>query len=247
MIEISPVLIDPILSKMQRYFFYLYGKRNSIYFSGLSARINSLNIVIGDLQDVIRKKHSKKKIGMALARVIGRIFCIADNFTSLDLSKAMAIKYPVNRCIYCGEEPCICKEDRPEPKYLLDKINIDQWHIWTIGDWQEHLAGIYGAKNRKKGKEKILNRLTKEVSELLSLQARIPELKMSLDEIEMEFAYELADSLAWTIAVANFFRIDLQDEIYKRYKDGCWKCHDCPCECRGISFAPIDWDKIEVD
>lgn len=238
--------MDPSINEMQEYFFHLYGRRNGIYFSGLITRITALNIVIGDLQEAIRKNQSIVNIGMALARIVGRIYCVADNFKSLNLVDAMIKKYPESWCSYCGSAPCQCPENRKDPDLMFDAEMRFHQIYWQLTDWQSHLTKIYGSRNKEKGLENLLNRLSKEVSELFSLQARIPNLDMSLNQIESEFALELADTMAWTIAIANFYGINLQEEVFKRYSNGCWKCHQNPCECRGISFTPIDWSKVEI-
>ncbi len=53
----------------------------------------------------------------------------------------------------------------------------------------------------------------------------IPGTTLNLQEIELEFALELADALAWTIALANFFGADMEHAILERYGNGCWRCH----------------------
>jgi len=93
------------LREMIEHFFRLYGRRNRIFLSGLGKRINFLNLAIGDLQEAIRKGHNSEIIGMALARVVARIFCVAENFWSLPLVEMMARKYPAGYCIYCQKLP----------------------------------------------------------------------------------------------------------------------------------------------
>jgi len=52
-------------------------------------------------------------------------------------------------------------------------------------------------------------RLFKEVVELASTQARISRTKGSLADIERTLTLELADVMAWTIALANYYGLDL--------------------------------------
>lgn len=227
------------LKEMMEYFFHLYGRRNRIFLPGLRERIDFLNLAIGDLQESVRKEASLQNLKIALARVIARIFCIAENFWELPLVIVMAQKYPKGHCSYCGQLPCQCLERRPETK-LEKSISFEQRN-WSLKQWSKHLNTLYGSKNRDKGIENLLNRLFKEISELLSLEMRIPNTTASLDGIEKEFALELSDALAWTIAVANFFEIDLEEAVLDRYGNGCWKCRYLSCVCTNFNVEPVKW------
>ena len=227
-----------------KYFFHLYGRRNRIFLPGLMERINYLNLGICDLQDAVRKEEGQAVIGITLARVTARIFCIAEHFwnipanQSIHMVEVMCQKYPASRCSYCQEFPCQCPERRTEA--VLEPIHGEQLN-WSFNRWQEHLRSLYGNKNRERGIENILNRLFKETGELLSLQMRIPNMGTGLAQIEKEFALELADALAWTMAVASFFEIDLQQEVLERYGNGCWSCHQSPCCCTNFNLKPMQW------
>lgn len=217
------------LEKMIKHFFHLYGRRSSIFLSGLEKRINFLSLAIGGLQDAIRKGVEKPIVGVALAKVVARIFCIAENFKSLSLVEAMTQKYPTEGCSYCGHSPCVCSEERPEPK-LKRSISLEQSY-WSLQKWCWHLKEVYGQKNKEKSIENLLNRLFKETNELLTLAMEIPNMSDSLADIEKKFALELADALAWTIAVANLLGINLEKAVLDRYGAGCWKCGRFPCVC----------------
>lgn len=163
-----------------------------------------MNLAIGDLQEAIRKEHNREIVGVALARVVARIFCIAENFQSLPLVEMMARKFPVGRCSYCQKSPCACSERRPDAR-LAESIAKEQLQ-WTLKDWCEHFNSIYGERNRQKGIENVLNRLFKEIAELMSLRMVVYDVAnttQNLDKIEEEFAMELGDALSWIIAVAN--------------------------------------------
>ncbi|MBM2820631.1 MAG: hypothetical protein HW405_391 [Candidatus Berkelbacteria bacterium] len=82
-------------------FFRLYGPRNRIYLSGLRKRCDFLIIAIGDLQDAIRKEVSRDLLEIALARIVSRIFCIAEAFGEYKLVEVMSDKYRASGCSYC--------------------------------------------------------------------------------------------------------------------------------------------------
>lgn len=226
-----------LLERMQ-YFFNLYGRRNRVFLPGLGERVGYLNLAICDLQEAIRKEQEKSVIGVAIARVVARIFCIAEHFWLLPLVEAMGQKYPAGCCSYCRSFPCQCKERRFDAEL---KAASKEQLAWSLGQWQEHLNALYGGRNRQRGGENILNRLFKETGELLSLQMMIPSTTLILQEIEQEFALELADSLAWTIALANFWGVNIEEAIAERYGSGCWHCHQSSCNCASFNFKPMKW------
>lgn len=230
------------LQEMITHFFRLYGRRNSIFLSGIKERIDNLSSGMGDLQEAIRKEAGLHNIGVALARVVSRIFCIAQNFENLPLVEMMARKFPQTHCSYCGKIPCVCSERRPEAR--LEETASDVQLNWSLEKWCSHFNELYGAKNKGKGIENLLNRLFKEIIELGSLPVKLSRLdsKISLEEIEREFALELADCLSWTIAVANFFEIDLEKSVLDRYGKGCQTCGKNPCNCTFPDIEPVRWN-----
>ncbi|HXF43873.1 MAG TPA: hypothetical protein VNK70_00100 [Candidatus Paceibacterota bacterium] len=224
--------------------FDLYGRRNRIFLPGILNRIVFLNLAIGDLQDAIRKGVNDETLGTALARVVSRIFCIAEHFQNLPFVEVLARKYPASRCSYCGKIPCCCPERRlesqiaasPDPSQLT----------WNLSDWTQHLDQLYGERNRHKGIENVINRLFKEISELLSLSMEIATTPSprTHNEIEEEFALELSDALAWTIATANILRIDLEAAFLDRYGNGCRTCKSSPCQCTNFAVTPVRWVSV---
>lgn len=229
------------LSHQTHHFFLLYGKRNSVFLPGLRVRIDFLNLAIGDLQEAIRKEEGMSVISVALARVVSRIFCVVEHFRELPLAAALARKYPLEHCSYCGQYPCQCQERRSNPS--LASCPSEQQLQWGIAEWALHLNELYGSRNKEKGIENLLNRLFKEISELLScsLQLVNATTTLTIAQIEEEYALELADAFAWTIAIANELGIDLERAVFGRYGNGCWRCKTIPCCCSSFNMAPVDW------
>lgn len=229
------------LKELQEHFFRLYGRRNRIFLSSLRERIDFLNLAIGDLQEAIRKEYNPRILGIALARVVSRIFGITENFWSLPFREMMARKYPKRFCSYCRKFPCVCPERRPGP--ILELVPSKEQLGWSLKDWCQYLNLLYGKRNKIKGIENLTNRLFKEIAELLSLQMMIPNTNDNLDEIEKKFALELSDALAWTIAIANFFKIDIERAVLDRYGKCCWKCQQIPCICTIFNMKQIKWEE----
>ncbi|MBI4127867.1 MAG: hypothetical protein HY459_02220 [Parcubacteria group bacterium] len=220
------------LQKLMEHFFHLYGPRNRIHLPGLRERLDFLNLGIGNLGDAIRMGIQGKLLREQLARVVARIFCIAEHFRNLPLVEVMARKYPAAHCSYCLQLPCVCPERRPDPQ-LAHTVHQEQL-AWSLTAWSHHCAILYGEKNRARGINYVLNRLFKEVCELLRLLVTIPRSKSPPSKIEEEFALELADTLAWTIAVANLLEQDLDAAVWERYGKGCSWCHKNPCVCTDL-------------
>ena len=212
------------LSEMLGHFFELYGERNRYFMPNLGDRIDFLAVAIGDLQDAIRKDMKKDLVGMAISRIVSRIFCIAEYFNfytihTLDFVEALASKYP-HVCAYCKTKPCACPKGlRPECDLTLKNNSQD---IWTLHNWCGHLDELYGFNNKKKGIEDILNRLSKEICELVILRFNMERRTITREEMIKETGLELADALAWTIATANFLGINLEHYVFLRYGVGCW-------------------------
>jgi len=242
--------MDSSLNGIVRHLRGLYGRRNSIFLSSLMIRITFLNIAARDVQTVVRRNVGKDIIAIALARVFARVIAVADNFKELDITRGMFKKYPINYsdgisisyCSYCGSNNCKCPNERHSESKYLSRIGFvpSEIYSWKINHWCFHLEEIYGEKNKKKSIDSLVLRLYTEVSELMSLQALIPEIN-NTDEIEEQFSYEIADVIAWIIAIANYLNIDLEKAVLDRYGEGCWKCMKNPCNCGHFDFKQMDF------
>lgn len=230
------------LQELMKHFSELYGKRNRIFLQNLLQRIVFLNLAIADLQDAIRKQADLSDLETALARVVARIFCIADYFGNPPVILLLAQKYPKTHCSYCKTMPCTCAERRLD--YSLENTPPAEQLSWSLRQWCEHFKTMYGSKNQIKGIENLMNRLFKEISELLTLAMKTPSrfsVNTTIDDVETEFAKELCDALAWTMAVANYLEIDLENSVTERYGVACWKCHSKPCVCTEFNMDQIIW------
>lgn len=229
------------LNELAQHFSHLYGRRNRIFLPSLRQRIDFLNLAVGDFQDAVRKNASCASQEIALARLVARIFCIAEHFHNLPLATYVARKYPAGRCSYCQQFPCACTETRP-PAVLAEAISPNQSH-WSIRQWCRHFDLLYGARNKEKGIENLINRLFREVCELQSLAMNPCNGGGTLDEIEEAYALELADALAWTMAIANVLSVDLERAVWDRFGNGCWNCEQPSCVCTVFNTEPVQWPR----
>jgi len=233
------------LQQLMEHFFTLYGPRNGVFLNSLERRIGFLSLAIVDLRRAIRKQVGISKTGLALARIVSRTFCIAEHFHGgLPLVEALSRKYPEGRCSYCGQSPCICGSRRAD--FQLEQSVSTEQSQWSLTQWCQHLDKLYGANNSAQNVDNLVSHLFEEVGEVLSLAMKIPNLDMPPQKIEFEIALELADVLAWTIAIANVFEVDLESVLRSRYSPGCWKCVQNPCICGPFSFDQVDWLNLSV-
>lgn len=229
------------LDALQEHFVLLYGRRSQIWLPGRAPRIDLLSVGLGDLQDAIRKDVPQSHLEVMFARVVARICGITQAVNNVSVACAMVEKFPMSGCSYCHNLPCTCSESRPDPQLGLgaDQIQLS----WMLGDWQKHLDKLYGDKNRERGIENVLNRLFKEVAELLNLEREIPKIGEnghSVEQVEHEFALELSDCLAWVIAAANITGVDLEKSTLERFWPTCWNCGQKPClGCRNFNFEQV--------
>jgi NTP pyrophosphatase (non-canonical NTP hydrolase) len=92
----------------------------------------------------------------------------------------------------------------------------------TLGQFQERIRRLYGAKDARRGVEGTFMWFMEEVGELSASLRSGPR-----DELAAEFA----DVLAWLATLANIAGIDLDAAVEAKYGQGCPKCETTPCVC----------------
>lgn len=107
--ESSLIEIDPFLGD-------IYHRRDSIYLSGRSKRIDLLDAGIDDLSVAMRKGATSQKFKEDLiARIISRISCVARSVVDLSVAEGLSEKFPLSGCSYCGKMPCECQDKDRSP------------------------------------------------------------------------------------------------------------------------------------
>jgi len=211
---------------MLSHFRSMYKRRNGLCMSGLNDLLGFLQLAVGDLQDRVRKG-DREGTENALASVVAWISAVAIYFDSLPLPEAMAKKYP-SRCSYCQAMPCACTERRPDSRLVsASSVQIN----WSFADWCDHLDRLYGEKNRVRGIDYTVIRLFKEECEIRELAINLRPERATLDEREMEYALEISDALAWTIAAANVLGLPLESVIIDRFGARGPTSTSASCEC----------------
>lgn len=234
------------LLEWQAFFFRQYGRRNTLYLHDPLARTALLAVAIKDLQDAIRKRVSRAKLSIALARVLARIFCVAQHYQAIDIRvvQSFANKYLAGACSYCHHKPCVCKESwRPAP----EKKTCETPFSWSLARCCEELNALYGEANREKGVDYAVTRLFSELGEALAAIMVPLSVYDQLDQQRslQEISDELADLLAWLIALSILLNIDLEEATTRRFWPRCRECKRSPCECGAFCFKPLVWDRID--
>jgi NTP pyrophosphatase (non-canonical NTP hydrolase) len=240
----------PCLSLLawQRHFFSQYGLRNTLFLHDPLARVALLAIAVKDLQDAIRKNAELEKVDIALARIVARIFCVAQHYQSVGISfvERFSEKYLLGTCSYCATSPCSCKDAWRKPSRCNQASQQLQWSLTRCC---EELETLYGTSNRGRGLESTVNRLFSEVGEITAA-IMIPfshKGPSSQRDCLQEIGGELADILAWTIAVSNLKGVDLEQSVARRFWPVDRTCGHHPCQCGPFSFAPVDWTIIDPE
>jgi NTP pyrophosphatase (non-canonical NTP hydrolase) len=92
----------------------------------------------------------------------------------------------------------------------------------TLGQLQQLIRDVYGAKDGRRGVEGTFMWFMEEVGEL-SAALRSGSHK--------ERTLEFADVLAWLATLANIAGVDLEAAIQAKYGGGCPGCGQTPCAC----------------
>lgn len=103
----------------------------------------------------------------------------------------------------------------------------------TFEDWQRYLAVVYRDENENIPAELMISKMIEDVG----MTSR--ELRTRSDILEVK--KHLAGVLAWTIALANKFQIKLDDAIYGKYPNYCFRCRNKPCKCFKLSTIFISY------
>ena len=92
----------------------------------------------------------------------------------------------------------------------------------TLGQLQQRIKDLYGAKDAARGVEGTFMWFMEEVGELSAALRGGTQ-----DERVLEFA----DVLAWLVTLANCTGVDLDEAVRRKYGTGCPGCGNTPCTC----------------
>lgn len=231
----------PTFDGVQQHMTDVFGERNGLYLPDIRDRVDFFEEAAADLMSAVRHRdHEREEI--ASARLVSRLFCVANGFDDISVGRGMEAKFPSTGCVRCQAIPCICGEQGVDP--LISWSEVGQRNDWSIREWQEFLEGLYGEANASRGIKDTIARLFAEVVEVRSLVRRLPEVATRGEEGERIIGLELADLSAWSLGAATLLDVDVQDVLVDRYGQGCSTCSRMPCECPPEVFDAV-WSPIE--
>mgnify|MGYP003870250177 CR=1 FL=1 len=94
--------------------------------------------------------------------------------------------------------------------------------VMDLREFQEHMRGLYGAKDAARGRDGTFMYLIEEVGELA---------EACREPASHDLPGEFADVLAWLTSLANLHGIDLADAASAKYPVTCPACRAKPCIC----------------
>jgi NTP pyrophosphatase (non-canonical NTP hydrolase) len=103
----------------------------------------------------------------------------------------------------------------------------------TFEDWQRYLSVIYRDENANIAPATMISKIIEDVG----MTSRRLRTRSDVTEVKKH----LAGVLAWTIALANKFQIKIDDVIYKKYPNYCFRCRNKPCKCFRLSTVFISY------
>ncbi|MES2623031.1 MAG: hypothetical protein V4576_01330 [Patescibacteria group bacterium] len=220
------------LTEIGNHFKRIYERKNLVHYPSLNHHIMFLLSQSHRLTKAFRKHAEDKDIlGENLARMVARILAIVNHGWDLPFTESMCKKFPEGECSSCHAFECIC-EDEERAEYVFHKPSNEQ-PFWNLHDHQKNLDRVFGKTNSDKGGVLYcLHRLDDEIKELNEIAIGHDHLDSSVSDIEDAYTSELADILAWTIAVAVQLNIDLEHYVREVYENGCPECKHVPCDCK---------------
>lgn len=225
------------INGLYRHMRSLYGASNSLRMRhGAGERLAYLGLAHADLCRVLRKEQGEY-VPVALAQYTAWLLCLAEGLFAERggriMAEAMAYKYPSAHCGYCHKNPCECSQlVRSTHKLNGDKDETQA--RWTLRKWQDHLSSVYGPNNVCRGVHHAMMRLSEEFGEIGALIVGLDHAQSQTTVLEQECAGELADILAWVLAVAHQTGHCLESAVVALYKDGCPQCKHDRCACAAI-------------
>ncbi len=221
------------IQELLAYFQGMYGVNNEAYITG--GLVNRLWIFFRmrcRLHDSVRKKAPREVLVRRVANAFSWFCACVNYFSGIDFAAALCKKYPHDRCGYCGNPPP-CTTCIPEKRGEHVPGEVTDWQSrWTLGEWQDHFARLYGPANRKAGLSETFCRLDDELSEVSDLACAMADVHLGARELRDRFADELTDVFAWLVAVPVLLEIDVWDAINGAYGRGCPGCGEHPCGCK---------------
>lgn len=148
-------------------------------------------------------------------------------------------------CPHCGQMPCLLTQggkcEKPTTENKSEKKDFQPPS--SLNEWQKHFRTLYSnnfdLNNIQSSLRNASIRLTEETGELVASAYEDIEREIKLVSFQTDilpFEAEMADLLAWAMAVANSLDIELdgfslEKSLKEKYESGCPYCKSPKCIC----------------
>jgi len=177
------------------------------------------------------RKDDREMVVSNLTRAFSWLMTLA-NRLHIDVSDVMWKRFP-GVCSYCGQSPCVCREHRVTKRVRMKEDMLKKPK--TLDTAQKKMNEIYPAGARTLAHAGI--HLAEEMGEITEAIYRY--YSNPTPAVYEEVKMEIADYASVIFNVANSADINLSEELDKRYRNGCYECHACPCKCEPAKVATI--------
>jgi NTP pyrophosphatase (non-canonical NTP hydrolase) len=184
----------------------------------------ALHRLIEEIAELVKPVllYDREKIEWSLPDIFAWL-CAFTNHFKVDLEEMM-IKY-------LKSPPGKPKEAQHiQPRDIIGKDEPE-----TLEDWQRYLSIVYLHENENIPPDLMISKIVEDVG----LTSRNLRTRKDTDQIKES----LAGAFAWAIALANKFQVKLDDAIYEKYPNYCFKCRNKPCRCFRLSTIFIGYTK----
>ena len=229
-----------LLSEWQRLFDDIYGSANRA-----SGEVGIAFRMLEEVGEVVKECRSRNSAQLKyhLPDIIAWL-CALCSVRELRLTDVVWERYQ-GGCPSCRSRPCLCmpvpsaalprvesvralsKRERKTARSPEDLFAADDR---TIGQWEEDLDAIYGARNNSLDWIEIAARVTEHTAAIAKI------IRQRQDIVELR--RRIADVFAWTLGIWNSVRSygvtpesSFSDLLFDKYPNWCPKCRQRPCTC----------------
>lgn len=181
----------------------------------------TLHRLIEEIAELVRPVllYDIKEIRWCLPDVVAWLCAFATKWR-IDLQEIMT-KYLEN-------PPGKLKQADLQPIDIIGRKRVE-----SLEDWQRYLAFVYRSENTNIPPELMISKIIEDVG----MTSRSLRTRRNISVVKDH----LAGVLAWTFALASKFQIEIDDVIYKKYPNYCFRCRTRPCKCFRLSAIFISY------
>ena len=168
------------------------------------------------------KDQNKIKFALPNLMVALAWYLALANRYHIDLESSLWKRYSY-KCPFCMEIPCMCDEKETLKAQKTGRPSSRKPE--SIAEWQKMIEKIYPLENIDNPIFKIHMHLDR-LNSAFRLFMREKK-KKQFHSIENE----IVDYFVILVRIFNYYHFDIEKEYIKMFSNGCYVCHQIPCEC----------------